>query len=130
MATERIERRVIAVLAADVADYSRLMGLDEEGTLARLRAHRRELIDPKIDEHGGRIVRAAGTARSDTARRQRAAVRRRGSRAGDDAEGVQQSGRFPGTEWGTARWPPTGVEAAPRVERLAEVWHAVFHRCR
>ena len=60
MAMERIERRLIAVLAADIADYSRLMGLDEEGTLARLRAHRRELIDPKIDEHGGRIVRAAG----------------------------------------------------------------------
>jgi adenylate cyclase len=60
LATERIERQVIAVLAADIAGYSRLMGLDEEGTLARLGAHRRELIDPRIAEHGGRIVRAAG----------------------------------------------------------------------
>ena len=60
MATERLERRVIAVLAADIADHSRLMGLDEEGTLARLRAHHRELIDPKIEEHGGHIVRATG----------------------------------------------------------------------
>ena len=59
MATEHSERRLIAVLAADVADYSRLIGLDQEGTHERLRAHRRELIDPKIDEHGGRIVRAA-----------------------------------------------------------------------
>jgi adenylate cyclase len=58
LATERVERRLIAVLAADVAGYSRLMGLDEERTLARLKAHRRELIDPKIDEHNGRIVRA------------------------------------------------------------------------
>src|SRR6516165_9783071 len=60
LATERVERRLIAVLAADVAGYSRLMGLDAQGTLARLRAHRRELIDPKIDEHNGRIVRATG----------------------------------------------------------------------
>jgi adenylate cyclase len=60
LATERVERRLIAVLAADIADHSRLTELDEEGTLARLRAHRRELIDPKIEEHGGRIVRATG----------------------------------------------------------------------
>jgi adenylate cyclase len=58
LATERVERRLIAVLAADIAGYLRLTELDEEGTLARVRAHRRELIDPKIDEHGGRIVRA------------------------------------------------------------------------
>jgi class 3 adenylate cyclase len=58
LATERVERRLIAVLAADIAGYLRLTELDEEGTLARLRAYRRELIDPKIDEHGGRIIRA------------------------------------------------------------------------
>jgi class 3 adenylate cyclase len=46
-----------AILAADVAGYSRLMGADEEGTLARLKAHRRELVDPKIKEHHGRIVK-------------------------------------------------------------------------
>jgi TolB-like protein/class 3 adenylate cyclase len=57
---ERVERRLTAILAADVAGYSRLMGLDEPGTLARLRAHRRELIDPKIAEHKGRIVKTTG----------------------------------------------------------------------
>jgi adenylate cyclase len=56
LAAQRVERRLAAILAADIAGYSRLMGLDEEGTLARLNAHRRELIDPKIAEHRGRIV--------------------------------------------------------------------------
>jgi TolB-like protein/class 3 adenylate cyclase len=53
-------RRLAAILAADVAGYSRLMGADEEGTLDRLKAHRRELIDPKIREHRGRIVKTTG----------------------------------------------------------------------
>jgi adenylate cyclase len=53
-------RRLAAILAADVAGYSRLMGADEEGTLRRLRAHRRELVDPKISEHHGRIVKTTG----------------------------------------------------------------------
>jgi class 3 adenylate cyclase len=57
---ERVERRLAAILAADVAGYSRLMGEDEAGTLARLRAHRRELIDPKITEHKGRVVKTTG----------------------------------------------------------------------
>src|SRR5947199_2137395 len=57
---ERVERRLAAILAADVAGYSRLMGQDEAGTLARLRTHRRELIDPKIAEHKGRIVKTTG----------------------------------------------------------------------
>jgi adenylate cyclase len=57
---ESIERRLAAILAADIAGYSRLMGADEEGTLARLKAHRRELIDPKISEHRGRIVKTTG----------------------------------------------------------------------
>jgi adenylate cyclase len=60
MATERVERRLAAILAADVAGYSRLMGVDEEGTLARLKALRRELADPKIKEHRGRIVKTTG----------------------------------------------------------------------
>src|SRR6202011_4740310 len=59
-ATERVERRLAAILAADVAGYSRLMGADEEGTLARLKALRRELADPKIKEHRGRIVKTTG----------------------------------------------------------------------
>src|SRR5689334_14748467 len=53
-------RRLAAILAADVAGYSRLMGADEEGTLERLKAHRRELLDPKVAEHHGRIVKTTG----------------------------------------------------------------------
>src|SRR5438874_4855409 len=53
-------RRLAAILAADVAGYSRLMGADEEGTLERLKALRRELLDPKIAEHRGRIVKTTG----------------------------------------------------------------------
>ena len=53
-------RRLAAILAADVAGYSRLMGADEEGTHERLTARRRELVDPKIREHSGRIVNTAG----------------------------------------------------------------------
>ena len=60
MSGERVERRLAAILAADVAGYSRLMGQDEVGTLHRLRAHRRELIDAKIAEHKGRIVKTIG----------------------------------------------------------------------
>jgi adenylate cyclase len=57
---ERVQRRLAAILAADVAGYSRLTGADEEGTLARLRALRRELIDPAIAVHRGRIVKTTG----------------------------------------------------------------------
>src|SRR5690348_2909894 len=53
-------RRLAAILAADVAGYSRLMGADEEGTHERLKAHLRELIEPKIAEHRGRIVKNTG----------------------------------------------------------------------
>jgi adenylate cyclase len=53
-------RRLTAILAADVAGYSRLMGADEEGTLGQLKAHRRALVDPKIAEHQGRIVKTTG----------------------------------------------------------------------
>src|SRR6516162_7996561 len=60
MSQERVERRLAAILAVDVAGYSRLMGADEEGTLAALRAVRRELGDPKIAEHRGRIVKTTG----------------------------------------------------------------------
>jgi adenylate cyclase len=53
-------RRLAAILAADVGGYSRLMGADEEGTLERLKALRSGLIDPKISEHHGRIVKTTG----------------------------------------------------------------------
>ena len=60
MSAERVERRLAAILAADVAGYSRLMGQDEAGTLARFHTHYRELIDPKIAECKGRIVKNTG----------------------------------------------------------------------
>src|SRR5215468_1878665 len=53
-------RRLAAILAADVAGYSRLMGTDEEGTHERLMAHLRELVEPKIAEHRGRTVKNTG----------------------------------------------------------------------
>ena len=60
MTAERVDRRLAAILAADVAGYSRLMGADEEGTLARLKAIRRVLIDPTIAAHRGRIFKTTG----------------------------------------------------------------------
>ncbi len=60
MVPQRIQRRLAAILAADVVGYSRLMGEDETGTLAQLKSHRTDLIDPKIAEHGGRIVKLMG----------------------------------------------------------------------
>ena len=60
MTGERVERRLAAILAADVAGYSRLMGADEEGTLARLKAVRKALVDPTIAAHRGRIVKTTG----------------------------------------------------------------------
>ena len=60
MAEQRVERRLAAILAGDVAGYSRLMGADEEGTLARLNALRHEFLDPTIAEHRGRIVKRTG----------------------------------------------------------------------
>ncbi len=54
MAEERVQRRLAAILAADVVGYSRLMEADETGTLAQLKSIRKELVDPKIEEHGGR----------------------------------------------------------------------------
>ena len=60
MAEERVQRRLAAVLAADVAGYSRLMGIDEEGTLIRLKAVRKALVDPAIASNRGRIVKTTG----------------------------------------------------------------------
>ena len=60
MSDERVDRRLAAVLAADVAGYSRLMGADEEGTLARLKAIRKAIADPAIASHRGRIVKTTG----------------------------------------------------------------------
>src|SRR5262249_50858798 len=60
MAEDRVDRRLAAIFAGDIAGYSQLMGADEEGTLRHLKAHRKELVDPKITEHRGRIVKTTG----------------------------------------------------------------------
>ena len=60
MTEERVERRLAAIFAGDIAGYSRLMSADEEGTLRQLKGHRKELVDPKITEHRGRIVKTTG----------------------------------------------------------------------
>ena len=60
MSSEPVERRLTAILAADVAGYSRLIGADEEGTLAQLKAFRKTLVDPTIAKHRGRIVKTTG----------------------------------------------------------------------
>jgi hypothetical protein len=60
LTAERVERRLAAVLAADVAGYSLLMGTDELGTLEALKAHRREIVDPAIASYKGRIVKTTG----------------------------------------------------------------------
>jgi TolB-like protein/class 3 adenylate cyclase len=60
VSSDRLERRLTAILIADVAGFSRLVRADDEGTIARLKAHRRSLFDPKIEEHRGRIVKTTG----------------------------------------------------------------------
>jgi class 3 adenylate cyclase len=60
MNTPRTQRRLVAILAADVVGYSRLMGQDEAGTLAALKVLRTEIIDPKVAEHSGRIFKPTG----------------------------------------------------------------------
>ena len=60
MTGERVVRRLAAILAADVVGYSRLMGRDENGTLARLKAHRTERLEPVLARHGGRLVKLTG----------------------------------------------------------------------
>ena len=56
----RIDRRLAAIFAGDIAGCSRLMGADEEGTLSQIKAHRKELVDPKVTEHRGRVVKTTG----------------------------------------------------------------------
>jgi len=58
--SEEVQRRLAAIVLADVVGYSRLMGVDEVGTLNALRTHRKEFIDAKITQHGGRIVKTMG----------------------------------------------------------------------
>src|SRR5262245_54218268 len=60
MTGERVIRRLAAILAADVVGYSRLMGRDENGTLTRLREHRKQRFEPTLVRHGGRLVKLTG----------------------------------------------------------------------
>ena len=95
MSGERVERRLAAILAVDVVGYSRLMGEDEEGTLAALRAVRRELGDPKITEHRGRIVKTTGDGLLvEFASRRRGALCGRGA-ARDDRPQRRNTGTAP-----------------------------------
>jgi adenylate cyclase len=60
MPEDRVDRRLAAIFAGDIAGYGRLMGTDEEGTMRQLKAHRKELVDPKITEYRGRVVKTTG----------------------------------------------------------------------
>ncbi len=82
-------RRLIAVVYADMVGYSRLIGLDDEGTLERLRGLRSDLIDPAIEEHGGRIVQTGGDSLLIVFDSIDGAVqlRREGAAAGSDSGG-------------------------------------------
>ena len=79
MSGERVERRLAAIMAGDIAGYSRLMGRDEEGTLRDLKELRASFLHPKIAEHRGRIVKNHGRRRADRVpeRRGRGALRGR-----------------------------------------------------
>jgi adenylate cyclase len=68
MAEERVQRRLAAILCADAAGYSRLIGSVEEKTLAVLKGDRCELIDPMIDQHRGRIFKTTGDRHADRVR--------------------------------------------------------------
>src|SRR6202035_3374991 len=108
-------RRLTAILAADVAGYSRLMGADEEGTHERLKAHLRELVNPKISEHRGRIVKNIGDgflAEFSSVIRWNASAASRRSRA--RSRGSPQSAATP--------------TAAP--SRRSPAHHLVLHGCR
>ena len=82
MATARVERRLSAILAADVVGYSRLMERDEAGTLARLKAHRGELVDPLVAGHRGRVVKLMGDGALCRIRQRRGCGRVRGGDPG------------------------------------------------
>ncbi len=73
MAEKRVQRRLAAILAADVVGYSRMMREDEAGTLAQLKVLRKEVFDPRITDHNGRIVKTTGV-RSAKAPSMRAGV--------------------------------------------------------
>ena len=101
MATERVERKLAAILAADIAGYSRLMGADEEGTPPRLKVHRRELIDPKIVEHRGRVAVRPRYRPRPACHQVQAGMTERGAETAGDKQIALRTGkrwRLPDTE--------------------------------
>jgi adenylate cyclase len=128
---EQVERRLAAVLAADVAGYSRLMGADEEGTLARLKAIRKSLVDPAIAAHRGRVVKTTGDGMlvvfASAVDAARSAIEVQRSMSSENA-GVQQDSRIEfriGIHIGDIMIDDSdifgdGVNIAARLEALAE----------
>src|SRR6266404_8251719 len=126
LATGRVERKLAAILAADVAGYSRLMGTDEEGTLPRLKALRRELADPKIKEHYP--CRRRGECRPRRGRRCRralppqrrgrggepAGLPRRGSWSAPSLRSGSRSEVRPQPPWGSVRPSPASYALRTR----------------
>jgi adenylate cyclase len=131
LATERVERRLAAILVADVAGFRRLMRVDDEGTVARLKAHRRDLIDPRIIAYRGRIIRTATDALLaefssvvDAARCAAEVQRCMADRDADMAESERIAFRI-GINLCDFIWDGddifgSGVEVAARLEELAE----------
>ena len=108
---QRVERRLAAMLAADVAGYSRLMGADEVGTLAALKAIRREIVDPAIAEHKGRIVKTTGDGMLVEFASAVDAVTLRDGGAGQDG-GAQRGCRRPRSHFGSASMSATSSSTA------------------
>ena len=112
MSDGRVERRLAAIPAVDVAGYSRLMGEDEEGTWAALRAVRRELADPKIAEHRGRIVKTGLVMPLEIITRRRSAARtpisanRGGTKSSNPLPSSGESGEIPKISRAAAGQPP------------------------
>ena len=113
---DRVERRLAAVLAADIAGYSGLMGADEEGTLSRLKALRKTLLDPKIAEHRGRIVKTTGDGILIEFASASLSLIRSGRNGGVGRRGLaaEECCRRSGSLGVGARpWPATGVFGCP-----------------
>jgi class 3 adenylate cyclase len=101
--TSPVQRKLAAILAADIAGYSRLMGADEEGTLRRLKTLRAELLDPAIAGHHGRIVKTTGDGLLVEFASVVDAMGRRHKRGAEGGRTRGQGGRFQGAAGGLAR---------------------------
>src|SRR6516162_7282677 len=110
MAEERIQRRLAAILAADVVGYSRMMQLDEAGTLAALKARRTEILQPLVSKHHGRIIKVMGDgvlveyASAVEAVRCAVALQKAMAAANEGAEESQRVVLRIGSTWATSWW--------------------------